>query len=1031
MKQSAIRFLIGGALLFLCLLHLEPSSAQRNASNTSSSPNPITPVQEQIEQKRIPQLVQDSKRSGATFETRELFRSVSTAVTSNAPLQQALSDGVTLNLNDSVIADVLAEKPGHLTLPVPGTDGGTVELELVEVNIFAPGFSIKTSVPTNEAIPESLGVHYRGIVKGNTRSLAAISVFKNEIMGFYSTEAEGNTVIGRLAGENPTNMHVVYDERDLKATPDFECDVELPTTLPNLNLQTPDAATSSCVRIYLEADHTLFLNKGSVANTGSYLTGVFNQTAALFNNDGVSVSISEITVWNSPSPFDLTDSLTALRTFRTTRTSFNGDLAHLVTLDREFGGRAFLNVLCNRGSAYGVSDLNSTFSNIPTYSWSVGVLTHELGHNLGSPHTQSCVWNGDNTAIDGCVPPEDGTCPRPAIPTNGGTIMSYCHLTSAGINFIHGFGSQPRTLITNRVNAASCLTSCGSSVLPAPTANSATNVTGNSFRANWSSVSSATGYRLDVSANSSFSSFVTGFNNLDVGNVLNRSVTGLSEGTTYFYRVRAYNGSGTSSNSTTITVATVPAAPVATAATTVTANSFRANWTSATGATGYRLDLSTSSSFISFVSGFNNLDVGNVLNRSVTGLNPGTTYFYRVRAYNGGGTSGNSSSITTTTSQGFTITVTASPSAGGTVTGGGTFAPGSLRTVEAFANAGFIFRNWTEGGTLVTAFSSLSFTLNSNRTLVANFTQIPNGNAVYDSVLKVPKCGQVGSFCDTGGLLNGRDGILGGPELNQPNTINNSCPDNTNGTYHFRESIDKIVISTVDGSNFAPGKNVKVEVTVWAFSPNSDFLDLFYAPDATNPNWTYLISLVPNFSGPQVLSAIFPLAPGRSVQAIRANFLFEGLPTPCSGGAVDNFDDHDDLAFTVENSGTPPLQLLLEQSGPSSNQAAALESLFRTRDPFAILKQTLLNPSLDKNTRVIVFANNLQTPGQPPSPVVVNLVDKNSQSFDVTAETVSPLVNSPYSQVIFRLPSNVASGTCTITIKANGQVSNAGTIRIQ
>ena len=51
------------------------------------------------------------------------------------------------------------------------------------------------------------------------------------------------------------------------------------------------------------------------------------------------------------------------------------------------------------------------------------------------------------------------------------------------------------------------------------------------------------------------------------------------------------------------------------------------------GAKGYLLDVSTSSSFDSFVDGYHDLDVGDVTGRVVTGLNRGTTYYYRVRAY--------------------------------------------------------------------------------------------------------------------------------------------------------------------------------------------------------------------------------------------------------------------------------------------------------------------------------------------------------------------------------------------------------------
>jgi hypothetical protein len=70
--------------------------------------------------------------------------------------------------------------------------------------------------------------------------------------------------------------------------------------------------------------------------------------------------------------------------------------------------------------------------------------------------------------------------------------------------------------------------------------------TRSSFIANWGSVSGATGYRLDVSASSSFSSYVNDYHDVDVGNVTGLVVTGLSRGTTYYYRVRAYDATGTS-----------------------------------------------------------------------------------------------------------------------------------------------------------------------------------------------------------------------------------------------------------------------------------------------------------------------------------------------------------------------------------------------------------------------------------------------------------------------------------------------------
>jgi hypothetical protein len=81
--------------------------------------------------------------------------------------------------------------------------------------------------------------------------------------------------------------------------------------------------------------------------------------------------------------------------------------------------------------------------------------------------------------------------------------------------------------------------------------------TRSSFMARWDTVTDATGYLLDVSTSHSFSSYVNGYHDLDVGNVTGRAVTGLSRGTTYYYRVRAYDANGPGGYSDVMTVTTV------------------------------------------------------------------------------------------------------------------------------------------------------------------------------------------------------------------------------------------------------------------------------------------------------------------------------------------------------------------------------------------------------------------------------------------------------------------------------------------
>jgi PKD repeat protein len=175
------------------------------------------------------------------------------------------------------------------------------------------------------------------------------------------------------------------------------------------------------------------------------------------------------------------------------------------------------------------------------------------------------------------------------------------------------------------------------------------------------------------------------------------------------------------------------------------------------------------------------------------------------------------------------------------------------------------------------------------------------GVAAYDATLKAPRCTVPGTYCDTGTLVKGRGNL--GPEQDAPNTLNGSCADGTTGTYMADESLERIRISTLDGSQLAAGKTVRVEVTVFAFGDgSSDSLDLYSTGDANNPSWTLLATLRPTSSGLQVLSTTYSL-PAGPVQAVRGNFRYAGSVGSCSTGG---FDDRDDLVFAVASVQLPP-----------------------------------------------------------------------------------------------------------------------------
>lgn len=538
-----------------------------------------------------------------------------------------------LEIDQAILRGLHQNSPDAISVFIPSADGNDFELRLARVEIFAPDFKI-TRNDGQPADPSDYpkGIFYRGIVDGDETSTASFSIFENDVQAMILTGGGGSFFLEK---NGPASPEFIFFESANAPNPHARaCEgLEIPNT-PTVGDSTAADRGVGCkvVSIFFECDYQMFLDKGSVANVTAYVSGLFSQISALYANDNIAVQISAMNVWSAADPYQsLTSTSAVLNSFQAAKgTAFTGDLAHFLTTRSLGGGIAYVDVLCLKSYAFGVSQVYNSYSNVPAYSWSVEVVTHELGHNFGAWHTHSCNWPGG--PIDNCYTPEGGCAVGPA-PVNGGTIMSYCHLTATGINFSLGFGAVAGDHIRSKTVNSSCLAQTGT----APTTFSTANLTASGVQLNWGAVGGATNYQVQFKpAASSF------WANAGMFSATSTSLSGLAAATNYQWQVKTdCSVWSASQNFTTGGAAAVCSAPSNLTTTAISTSGATISWSSVAGAANYSVQYKTAAATTWTTVA---AQAGTSLN--LTGLQAATSYNWLVKA----DCSGNASQISFTTS---------------------------------------------------------------------------------------------------------------------------------------------------------------------------------------------------------------------------------------------------------------------------------------------------------------------------------------------------------------------------------------------
>lgn len=192
-------------------------------------------------------------------------------------------------------------------------------------------------------------------------------------------------------------------------------------------------------QIAVEADSCFFAAAGgSVDLVEAYINALFAMSSAIYEDEAqITFHISWLKLWASGDPYNVKGNAyllpdTVRSYWKTHYADVPRDLAHVMTSIGYGGGGFGWFGMCSTDYGYSVSSPR-THEPFPTFAFTYDayIVSHEIGHNFGLPHSHSCYWN---PPLDTCYTTDndslklnDACYAMPVTPRKSpGTIMSYC-----------------------------------------------------------------------------------------------------------------------------------------------------------------------------------------------------------------------------------------------------------------------------------------------------------------------------------------------------------------------------------------------------------------------------------------------------------------------------------------------------------------------------------------------------------------------------------------------------------------------------
>ena len=273
--------------------------------------------------------------------------------------------------------------------------GAIVHLDLVQHDLRTAGFQlIERSAFGETVLPTPACVTYRGAVRGDGGSEVAASLRGGSLTAWIRLGSGDLWMVQAVREVQPTAgaaAHVVYhstDSRNSTAT----CGV--PGIVQGHVPSVVEEDVVYACQLAIEADFPYFqANGSSVTATQNDITSVVNAMDVIYRRDvQITLQVTTVIVNSTTDPYTSNVAGTLLNQFgnnwNATRGAVVRDVAHMFTgrpMGQSSGGAvgiAFVGVVCNLGSAYGVSQSRFTGN----WAHRVAVTAHEIGHNFNAGH---------------------------------------------------------------------------------------------------------------------------------------------------------------------------------------------------------------------------------------------------------------------------------------------------------------------------------------------------------------------------------------------------------------------------------------------------------------------------------------------------------------------------------------------------------------------------------------------------------------------------------------------------------------------